>query len=427
LEASTLNDGGNEQVQIQLDESRINHDNLAGYVANEHIDHSGVSITGASGELTGGGDITANRELGLADTAVTPGSYGDAQTVATFTVDQKGRLTAAGTATIDDTTKIPLTQKAAANGVATLDGTGKIPSAQLPVSATEYLGAWNASTNTPTLADGTGTNGDFYRVSVGGTQDLGSGNVTFAAGDIVIYNGTIWQDIPSEDLVQSVNGFQGVVVLTTSDIAEGTNEYFTDEKAQDAVGTILTDSATIDFTYDDGVNTITAVVIDGSIDEAKLAGSVAGEGLSGGAGTPLSVSHAPQVTKSVTVDEACAANTSFLMRYAQTGETAGRVRKATSGSAAANENFYAVCIVLSGSALSAGDSVDAVFMGTHTLGSSDANFATGDIGKPVYLTSGGAFSVTPPSASGSAVYRIGVVEDVDKIWVDAKQLNGILA
>lgn len=32
----------------------------------------------------------------LADTAVTPGSYGDATHVATFTVDQQGRLTAAG-------------------------------------------------------------------------------------------------------------------------------------------------------------------------------------------------------------------------------------------------------------------------------------------------------------------------------------------
>jgi len=36
---------------------------------------------------------------------------------------------------------------------------------------------------------------------------------------------------------------------------------YTDEMAQDAVGTILTDSSTIDFTYNDGANTITAAVI----------------------------------------------------------------------------------------------------------------------------------------------------------------------
>lgn len=42
------------------------------------------------------------------------------------------------------------------------------------------------------------------------------------------------------------------------------------EAAQDAVGTILTDSATIDFTYNDAGNTITAIVIDDSITFAKM-------------------------------------------------------------------------------------------------------------------------------------------------------------
>jgi hypothetical protein len=46
--------------------------------------------------------VTDNRvDIDLNDTAVTPGSYGDANTVATFTVDQQGRLTAAGTADIN--------------------------------------------------------------------------------------------------------------------------------------------------------------------------------------------------------------------------------------------------------------------------------------------------------------------------------------
>lgn len=47
----------------------------------------------------------------------------------------------------------------------------------------------------------------------------------------------------------------------TDGVPEGSNLYFTDERAQDAVGTILTDSNTIDFTYNDGANTITADVI----------------------------------------------------------------------------------------------------------------------------------------------------------------------
>jgi hypothetical protein len=43
-----------------------------------------------------------------------------------------------------------------------------------------------------------------------------------------------------------------------------------DEAAQDAVGTILTDTATVDFTYNDAGNTISAIVIDNSISDAKL-------------------------------------------------------------------------------------------------------------------------------------------------------------
>jgi hypothetical protein len=38
LEVSTLNDGGNEDLQIQIDESKIDHDALSNFEANEHID-----------------------------------------------------------------------------------------------------------------------------------------------------------------------------------------------------------------------------------------------------------------------------------------------------------------------------------------------------------------------------------------------------
>jgi hypothetical protein len=41
-----------------------NHDNLTGFVANEHIDHTSVTITAGVG-LTGGGDISANRTIDL--------------------------------------------------------------------------------------------------------------------------------------------------------------------------------------------------------------------------------------------------------------------------------------------------------------------------------------------------------------------------
>jgi hypothetical protein len=51
---------------------------------------------------------------------------------------------------------------------------------------------------------------------------------------------------------------------------------YTDEQAQDAVGNILADTATIDFTYNDGTPQITADVKDGSITDVKIATGIDG-------------------------------------------------------------------------------------------------------------------------------------------------------
>jgi hypothetical protein len=55
--------------------------------------------------------------------------------------------------------------------------------------------------------------------------------------------------------------------LTTDDIAEGTNQYYTDEKAQDAVGAMLTGTQTnITVTYDDNAGTLSFVAENGVAD-----------------------------------------------------------------------------------------------------------------------------------------------------------------
>jgi len=84
-------------------------------------------------------------------------------------------------------------EKGNANGYASLDSQGKVPISQLPSSIMEYKGTWNASTNTPTLANGTGDTGDVYICNVAGTVNFGAGPLTFAVGDYVIYSGSIWQ------------------------------------------------------------------------------------------------------------------------------------------------------------------------------------------------------------------------------------------
>ncbi len=57
---------GSGAVSIATDDSAIVHDNLSGFVANEHIDHSSVSITAGTG-LNGGGTIASTRTLNVDD------------------------------------------------------------------------------------------------------------------------------------------------------------------------------------------------------------------------------------------------------------------------------------------------------------------------------------------------------------------------
>ncbi len=79
------------------------------------------------------------------------------------------------------------------SGIPQLDGSGKILVSQLPNSVMEYKGTWDASTNTPTLVDGTGNAGDVYLCNVAGTVNFGAGPITFYVGDQVLYSGTVWQ------------------------------------------------------------------------------------------------------------------------------------------------------------------------------------------------------------------------------------------
>lgn len=115
------------------------------------------------------------------------------------------------------------TSKGEANGFASLDSTGRIPFSQLPESAMEYKGQWNASTNTPTLVDGTGTNGDFYICTKGGIVNFGSGDISFNANDRVIYTGTTqtWGRLSAGN-VYTVNGrpasTDGNVIVNGSNI-----------------------------------------------------------------------------------------------------------------------------------------------------------------------------------------------------------------
>ena len=124
-----------------------------------------------------------------------------------------------------------------AGGVATLDGSGTVPTSQLPgavLGGLNYQGTWNASTNVPTLASSVGSKGYYYVVSTAGSTNL-NGITDWKIGDWAVYDGSTWQKVDNTDAVSSVNGFTGAVVLTTTDVAQGTNLYFTQAAARGSV------------------------------------------------------------------------------------------------------------------------------------------------------------------------------------------------
>lgn len=87
------------------------------------------------------------------------------------------------------------------------------------IGALNFKGTWNASTNTPTLASGVGTKGDYFVVGVAGTTTL-DGISTWGVGDWATYNGSVWQRVEGgadlEGVNLSVSGTSNLAALTAS-------------------------------------------------------------------------------------------------------------------------------------------------------------------------------------------------------------------
>lgn len=78
-----------------------------------------------------------------------------------------------------------------------------------------YQGTWNASTNTPTLASSTGTNGYYYIVATAGSTNL-NGITDWQVGDWLLFNGTVWQKIDQSETLQFVTSADASVTVTTT-------------------------------------------------------------------------------------------------------------------------------------------------------------------------------------------------------------------
>lgn len=208
---------------------------ISGFVSstltNTHIFVGNAGNVATDVALSGDATLANTGALTLANTAVAAGSYGSASSVGTFTVDSKGRLTAASNAAISITSTAITDFTEAAQ-----DATGAmVDSTLVYVDATPLLtraaltGDITApqASNATTLATVNSNVGTFGTASNVGTFTVNAKGLITAAANTAI-------------------------AITSSQVTDF------NEAAQDAVGGILTDTATIDFTYSDAGNTITA-------------------------------------------------------------------------------------------------------------------------------------------------------------------------
>jgi hypothetical protein len=108
--------------------------------------------------LDGGGNLSANVTIDLANTAVVAGTYGDAANVAQVTVDDQGRLTAAANVAISistaNVTGLGTMATQDANNVAITGGTVNVASLEgANVTVTANLYANLATANTAAMPD----------------------------------------------------------------------------------------------------------------------------------------------------------------------------------------------------------------------------------------------------------------------------------
>lgn len=207
-----------------------------------------------AGPAAGPDAPTTFRALVNADlpaSGVVANTYGSSSLVPVITVNSKGIITSVSTASV----------------------TGGLV----------YAGTWNASTNTPALASGVGTSGSYYVVSTAGSTNL-DGITDWQIGDWAIFNGTFWQKIDQTNLVSSVNGQVGVVVLGAADVGAQP----ADAQLTDIAGLTPADGA---FIVGDGTNFITE---SGSTARTSLGAAASGangditsmSGLTGGISSP---------------------------------------------------------------------------------------------------------------------------------------------
>jgi len=170
-----------------------------------------ASITSANGITATPSGNTVSLSLG----AINPTS------VTTGAISSSSSITATGSLTASS---LKITTGAISGYVLKSDASGN---ATWNPAGSSYNGMWDASTNTPTLANGVGVNGDYYVVSFSGSPAT-LGVQTFTKGGQAVYNGITnkWESISAveaDPMVKAINGMVKSDGVTISAAIPGTD------------------------------------------------------------------------------------------------------------------------------------------------------------------------------------------------------------
>ena len=213
---------GNSQVVanstgVFIDESNISHDNLSGFVADEHVAHSSITLTAGNG-LSGGGNIAASRSF-----AVTAGDGVASNSTGVHVVAGNNQVVANSTGVFIDESNIDI------HNLSGYVANENIDHSTVSVTAGNGLTGGGDLTSTRNFAVGAGdgitVNADDVAVTAGDGVASNSTGVHVVGGTGVVANSTgvhIGQSVGTSDNVTfndvSVSGNLNVTgTLTTID------------------------------------------------------------------------------------------------------------------------------------------------------------------------------------------------------------------
>jgi hypothetical protein len=305
LEKSITSPGADEKLNIQFDQTKLSITASQVSNFNEAAQDAvgGILVDTATIDFTyndAGNQITAD----LKNTTVVAGSYGSATQVPTYTVDAQGRLTAAAnvsiavpstaitdfTEAVQDVMGGALVDSASIdfvyNDVANTQTANVIPGGVNHDALLNWVANKHIDHSAVSIIAGTGLSGGgditasrTLNIAATGVTASSYGSATQVPTYIVNAQGQLTAAanvaiaIPSTaitDFAEAVDDRVAALIVAGTGITATYNDplntltiattitQYTDELAQDAIGTILTDTATIDFTYNDIGNQITA-------------------------------------------------------------------------------------------------------------------------------------------------------------------------